>query len=174
MQTRTSGFQVVSFPLDSPSETKQLAVFVHGWRMPDWEAKNFAETMFKRLYWQGFQGRLAALRWPAIRGEFDILISNPPYIPTHEMAGLDPEVRGYDPPSALDGGADGLRFFHRLLARMGDIVVDGWTVLEVGHDQADAVAALLSSTGSAASAGDIRFYRDVAGKRRCVAARSRI
>jgi release factor glutamine methyltransferase len=90
------------------------------------------------------------------------------------MAGLDPEVRGYDPPSALDGGADGLRFFHRLLARMGDIVVDGWTVLEVGHDQADAVAALLSSTGSAASTGNIRFYRDVAGKRRCVAAGSRI
>ena len=117
---------------------------------------------------------LAADALEAIRGKFDILISNPPYIPTHEMAGLDPEVRGYDPPSALDGGADGLRFFHRLLARMGDIVVDGWTVLEVGHDQADAVAALLSSTGSAASAGDIRFYRDVAGKRRCVAARSQI
>jgi len=117
---------------------------------------------------------LAADALEAIRGKFDILISNPPYIPTHEMAGLDPEVRGYDPPSALDGGADGLRFFHRLLARTGEIVVDGWTVLEVGHDQADAVTALLSSTGSAASVGDIRFYRDVAGKRRCVAARSRM
>jgi methylase of polypeptide subunit release factors len=57
---------------------------------------------------------------------------------------------------------------------MGDAVIDGWTVFEVAHDQADAVAALLSSTGSAASAGDIRFYRDVAGKRRCVAARTRI
>jgi release factor glutamine methyltransferase len=117
---------------------------------------------------------LAADALEAIRGKFDILISNPPYIPTHELAGLDPEVRGYDPPSALDGGADGLRFFHRLLARTGDIVVDGLTVLEVGHDQADAVAALLSSTGSAASVRDIRFYRDVAGKRRCVAARSRM
>ncbi len=116
---------------------------------------------------------LAADALEAIRGKFDILISNPPYIPTQDIAGLDPEVRCYDPPSALDGGADGLRFFHRLLARMGDVVVDGWTVLEVGHDQADAVAALLSSTGSAASAGDIRFYRDVAGKRRCVAARAR-
>src|SRR2546421_7880348 len=72
---------------------------------------------------------LAADTLEAIRGKFDILISNPPYIPTHEMARLDPEVRDYDPPSALDGGADGLRFFHRLLARMGDIVVDGWTVL---------------------------------------------
>ena len=117
---------------------------------------------------------LAADALEAVRGKFDILISNPPYIPTREIAGLDPEVRRYDPPSALDGGEDGLRFFHSLIARMGDVVVDGWTVLEVGHDQADAVAALLSSTGSAASAGDIRFYRDVSGKRRCVAARTRI
>jgi release factor glutamine methyltransferase len=116
---------------------------------------------------------LAADALEAVRGKFDILISNPPYIPTQDIAGLDPEVRCYDPPSALDGGPDGLRFFRRLVARMGDVVVDGWTVLEVAHDQADAVTALLSSTGSAASAGDIRFYRDVAGKRRCVAARAR-
>jgi release factor glutamine methyltransferase len=116
---------------------------------------------------------LAADALEAVCGKFDILISNPPYIPTQDIAGLDPEVRCYDPPSALDGGPDGLRFFRRLVARMGDVVVDGWTVLEVAHDQADAVTALLSSTGSAASAGDIRFYRDVAGKRRCVAARAR-
>jgi release factor glutamine methyltransferase len=116
---------------------------------------------------------LAADALEAVRGKFDILISNPPYIAAHQMAGLDPEVRCYDPSSALDGGADGLRFFRRLITRLGDAVVDGWTVLEVGHDQADAVAALLSSTESAASAGDIRFYRDVAGKRRCVAARAR-
>jgi release factor glutamine methyltransferase len=109
----------------------------------------------------------------AVRGKFDILISNPPYIRTGEIAGLDPEVRCYDPASALDGGEDGLRFFHRLVASMGDVVVDGWTVLEVGHDQADAVAALLASRGSATGAADIRFYRDVAGKRRCVATRTR-
>jgi release factor glutamine methyltransferase len=116
---------------------------------------------------------LAADVLEAVRGTFDILISNPPYIPTAEIAGLDPEVRCYDPPSALDGGEDGLHFFHRLLARMRDVVVDGWVVLEVGHDQADALAALLASSGSPASQGDIRFYRDVAGRRRCVAARTR-
>lgn len=109
----------------------------------------------------------------SIRGQFDILVSNPPYIPTAEIAGLDPEVRCFDPPSALDGGDDGLRFFHRLVASMAHVVADGWIVLEVGHDQADAVATLLVSRGPAASAADIRFYRDVAGKRRCVAARSR-
>jgi release factor glutamine methyltransferase len=116
---------------------------------------------------------LAADALEAVRGPFDILISNPPYIPTREIAGLDPEVRCHDPPSALDGGEDGLRFFHRLVARMGDVVLDGWVVLEVGHDQADAVAALLASRGPATSAVDIRFYRDVAGRRRCVAARTR-
>ena len=137
-------------------------------------ALNVARANAQRLGLTDRAQWLAADALEAIRGEFDILISNPPYIPTRDIAGLDPEVRLYDPPSALDGGADGLRFFHRLLARMRHVVVDGWTVLEVGHDQADAVAALLSSTGSAASTGNIRFYRDVAGKRRCVAARSRI
>jgi release factor glutamine methyltransferase len=137
-------------------------------------ALNVARANAQRLGLTDRAQWLAADALEAIRGEFDILISNPPYIPTRDIAGLDPEVRLYDPPSALDGGADGLRFFHRLLARMRHVVVHGWTVLEVGHDQADAVAALLSSTGSAASTGNIRFYRDVAGKRRCVAAGSRI
>ncbi len=112
---------------------------------------------------------LAADALEAIGGPFGILISNPPYIPSAEIAGLDPEVRCHDPLQALDGGEDGLRFFHRLIARMAQVVPDGWVVLEVGHDQADAVAALLGSSGSS----DIRFYRDVAGKRRCVAARTR-
>lgn len=120
---------------------------------------------------------LAADALEPIGGTFDILISNPPYIATGEIAGLDAEVRCHDPPSALDGGKDGLRFFHRLLAGMERVVVDGWVVLEVGHDQADAVAAMLSSprgAGSrAAGRSEIRFYRDVSGRRRCVAARSR-
>jgi release factor glutamine methyltransferase len=116
---------------------------------------------------------LAADALEAVRGLFDILISNPPYIRRGELAGLDPEVRCYDPPSALDGGEDGLGFFRRLVARMGHVVADGWVVLEVGHDQADAVAALLASRSSATRAADIRFYSDVAGRRRCVAARAR-
>jgi release factor glutamine methyltransferase len=109
----------------------------------------------------------------AVRGPFDMLISNPPYIPTGEIAGLDPEVRCYDPPLALDGGADGLRFFRRLAASIGVVVPDGLILLEVGHDQADAVAAMLAAQLPAPGAGGIRFHRDVAGRRRCVAARTR-
>ena len=116
---------------------------------------------------------LAADALEAIRGPFDMLICNPPYVPTHEIAQLDAEVRCYDPLSALDGGDDGLRFFHRLVANMGAVVPDGWVAFEVGHDQADAVAALLDSRLPAASAEDIRVYRDIAGRRRCVAARTR-
>jgi release factor glutamine methyltransferase len=109
----------------------------------------------------------------AVRGPFDILISNPPYIPTGEISRLDPEVRCWDPSSALDGGADGLRFFHRLVADMRAVVPDGLVLLEVGHDQADAVGALLAAEMPAQGAKGIRFYRDVAGLRRCVAARTR-
>ena len=63
----TSGVQVVYSPPYDPSEAKELAVFVHGWRMTESDYYSFSETMFKRLYWQGFQGRFASLRWPVHR-----------------------------------------------------------------------------------------------------------
>ncbi len=54
-------------------EPKQLIVFVHGWRMGQWEYYNFSETMFKRLYWQGYRGRFAAVRWPTLsHDDFDV------------------------------------------------------------------------------------------------------
>ncbi|HEV2208587.1 MAG TPA: LamG-like jellyroll fold domain-containing protein [Verrucomicrobiae bacterium] len=59
-----SGFTVLSYAKLNPGDTKQLAVFVHGWRMGVWDWYNFSETMFKRLWWQGYQGQFAALRWP--------------------------------------------------------------------------------------------------------------
>jgi pimeloyl-ACP methyl ester carboxylesterase len=63
-QPETSGFEVLNSPAASAYDAKQLAVFVHGWRMTQWNWQNFSDTMFKRLYWQGFQGRFASLRWP--------------------------------------------------------------------------------------------------------------
>ncbi len=47
-----------------PNEAHQIVVFVHGWNMSQWEWKNFSETMFKRLWYQGYKGRFATLRWP--------------------------------------------------------------------------------------------------------------
>jgi hypothetical protein len=63
-QTNVSGFKVFHYAAVNPMEAKQLAAFVHGWRMTEWDYENFSDTMFKRLYWQGYQGRFASLRWP--------------------------------------------------------------------------------------------------------------
>lgn len=61
----TSGFQVLSYAKVNPGDAKQIAVFIHGWRMGVWDWFSFSSTMFKRLWWQGYQGRFAALRWPS-------------------------------------------------------------------------------------------------------------
>jgi release factor glutamine methyltransferase len=107
-----------------------------------------------------------------VADDFDILVSNPPYVRTGEIAGLDPEVREFDPAAALDGGADGLSFYRRLAPAIRSVVSNGWVVLEVGHDQADAVADLLASGAGAVDRRDIESYPDVTGRRRCVAMRT--
>lgn len=72
--------------------------------------------------------------------QFDLIISNPPYIPTAEIATLDPEVRDYDPRSALDGGPDGLDFYHRLAAEARPFLKPGGKImLEFGEGQAGAI-----------------------------------
>jgi release factor glutamine methyltransferase len=120
----------------------------------------------------GLAGRAAWTRadlLDGIEGRFDLVICNPPYIPTGDIPGLDPEVRDFDPPVALDGGPDGLALYRRLLPAISAVVPNGWILLEVGHDQADAVADLLAWVGLP----DIAFHKDIAGHRRCVAARTR-
>jgi release factor glutamine methyltransferase len=71
---------------------------------------------------------------------FDVLVSNPPYIPTSEIAALAPEVRDFDPLAALDGGADGLAVYREIAARAGDVVPAGLIAVEVGAGQAADVA----------------------------------
>jgi hypothetical protein len=63
-QPATSGYQVTHYLPSGFARTNQLAVFVHGWRMTEWDYEDFSDTMFKRFYWQGFQGAFASLRWP--------------------------------------------------------------------------------------------------------------
>ncbi len=70
--------------------------------------------------------------------EFDLIISNPPYIASAEIDTLEPEVRDFDPRSALDGGADGLNFYRRLAAEAKPYLkTDGKIMLEFGDGQAD-------------------------------------
>jgi hypothetical protein len=63
-QPTTSSFELDYTPPQNTAIEKQIIVFVHGWRLTHWAYYTFAETMFKRLYWQGFQGRFAAPYWP--------------------------------------------------------------------------------------------------------------
>lgn len=106
-------------------------------------------------------------------GPFHMLVANLPYVRSTDIEGLDPEVRLYDPKTALDGGADGLEIYRRLVRRIPNAVPDGWVVLEVGHEQADAVVALLGGIGGVVDPAQILVHRDVSGKRRCVAAKTR-
>lgn len=82
--------------------------------------------------------------WDAsLAGRFDLVLSNPPYIPTGDLAGLMPEVARYEPGAALDGGADGLDAYRLIVAALPDLLAPGGiAVLELGAGQADAVAGL--------------------------------
>jgi release factor glutamine methyltransferase len=72
--------------------------------------------------------------------QFDLIISNPPYIPSAEIATLQPEVRDFDPPAALDGGADGLEFYRLIASRAGAFLKPGGKIMvEFGDGQAEAV-----------------------------------
>lgn len=79
-------------------------------------------------------------------GRFDAILSNPPYIPSADLLGLSPEV-GYEPRIALDGGADGLVFYRRLLS-LGTLLSDGgFFLLECGYDQGEDLGRLAEEYG---------------------------
>lgn len=80
--------------------------------------------------------------------EYDMLISNPPYIPTGEIDALMEEVRLHDPREALDGGRDGLRFYRAITAEASRYIRNGgWLLYEIGCDQGEAVSGLLRRYG---------------------------
>ncbi len=103
-----------------------------------------------------------------IDGQFDLIVSNPPYIPTEVLDTLMPEVRDHEPLTALDGGPDGLSFYRRILdgcrlcLRPG-----GYILLEIGADQADAVAGLMLQNGFE----EIRILQDMSGLDRAASGR---
>jgi release factor glutamine methyltransferase len=79
---------------------------------------------------------------------FSLIVSNPPYIPTAEIAALQPEVRDYEPFDALDGGPDGLDFYRLIIpAAPGHLDSGGWLLFEVGIGQAEKVLGLFTKIG---------------------------
>lgn len=108
-----------------------------------------------------------------VDGSFHLLVSNPPYIPTGDIAALEPEVRDFDPSSALDGGADGLDLYRALGEGFGAVLVPGgWMLVEVGAGQAADVEAIFRRPAGVSAALDIRFWKDLGQHFRCVAART--
>jgi release factor glutamine methyltransferase len=88
----------------------------------------------------------------AIAGGFDLILCNPPYIPTSEIGGLMPEVAGHEPASALDGGADGMATYRRIIPLLPRLLrPDGVAVLELGIGQGPQVAALAREAGLCAT-----------------------
>lgn len=90
-------------------------------------------------------------------GEFQCIISNPPYIPTGDIAGLEPSVRDYEPHMALDGGADGMDFYRAITEQWKEALAPGGRLyFEVGIGQADPVLRLMRSQGF----GDLQIIKD--------------
>jgi len=121
----------------------------------------------------GLAGRAAVMvgDWAAaLRGGFDLVVSNPPYIPAGEIAALDTEVRRHDPMLALDGGADGLDAYRAIALALPRLLVPGGVaVLELGIGQEADVSALLGAAGLSC---DSPARRDLGGIPRALVARS--
>jgi release factor glutamine methyltransferase len=102
------------------------------------------------------------------RDRFDLVTANPPYIAAGDIDGLCPDIRDFEPRMALDGGADGLDVVRRIVAGAPMFLEPGGVLaLEIGSDQADAVAALLGDGGMDA----IERARDYGGHERVVSGR---
>jgi release factor glutamine methyltransferase len=98
----------------------------------------------------------------AIGGTFDLVVSNPPYIASRELALLSPEVRDHDPRLALEAGTDGLGAYRAIVNQLsGRLAGHGAAVLELGQGQEDAVSDLVHATGALKVAGPAR--KDLAG-----------
>ena len=122
----------------------------------------------------GLAGRTALLRgdWTAGLGgdAFDLVVANPPYVRTGELAHLEPEVRDHEPRLALDGGEDGLRDYRVLASEILRVLKPGGLLLvEIGADQGEAVTGLFVAAG----ARGVSVLKDLCDRDRVVAGRKK-
>lgn len=134
-----------------------------------WRAVRIARSNAVRL---GLGDRASFLQgdWAeAVAGPFDVIVANPPYIPSTDIAGLPPDVREYEPAGALDGGADGLDSIRAVMARIGNILAaDGLAAMEFGPGQAGDVERLAREL---AGLHQQRLVADLAGRTRGIVLR---
>lgn len=105
---------------------------------------------------------------PVAGEQFEIVVSNPPYVPESDRTSLAVEVREFEPPEALFAGGDGLAVLRRLISQAREVLVPGgWIALEIGHGQAERVRTLLADAGYE----EIGFTPDLQGIPRVAAAR---
>ena len=103
----------------------------------------------------------------AVEGTFDLITSNPPYIPTKVIETLDPEVKDYEPVAALDGGEDGLTFYRLIAAKAKQYLKRGGMIFfEIGYDQGEDVSEIMKENGYR----HIEVKKDLAGLDRIVSA----
>jgi release factor glutamine methyltransferase len=119
----------------------------------------------------GLSGRVVSVQADVLQkpgvslGEFQCIVSNPPYIPSGDIETLDRSVRDYEPRLALDGGSDGLHFYHAIIEQWRSILTPGGRLyFEVGIGQADRVLRLMRQVGF----GDIQVLKDLNGIPRVV------
>ncbi|MEY8391449.1 peptide chain release factor N(5)-glutamine methyltransferase [Lachnospiraceae bacterium] len=100
-----------------------------------------------------------------ISGTYDMIVANPPYIPTEEIATLMPEIRNFEPIEALDGKEDGMYFYHKIIeGSRAYLKSNGYLCLEIGHDQGGRVAFLMEENGYR----NVKVVKDLAGNNRVV------
>lgn len=105
-----------------------------------------------------------------VSGKYHMILSNPPYIPTKVLEGLQPEVRDFEPHLALDGQDDGYYFYREIAKEAGTYLLDGgYLLLEIGHDQAVVVSGLLKESGFI----DIEVKKDLTGFDRLIQCRKK-
>lgn len=96
---------------------------------------------------------------------FDVIMANPPYVPTGEILSLMPEVRDFEPENALDGGADGLDFYRKIAGQVKDYLnPGGYVYMEIGYDQGEAVSELMRNAGFT----EVEVIKDLARNDRVV------
>ncbi len=138
------------------SDLSREALEVAAWN----EARNLANAAYG-ITW--IQSDL----FSDITGTYDMIVCNPPYIPTEVLDTLMPEVRDHEPRLALDGGPDGLNYYRKIIAECDQLAPGGILLFEIGDGQAEAVMGLMQDYGFS----DIQVLIDLADLERYVLGR---